>query len=285
MPGPGHRVRICRSVRSRPHDIVTEDVFPRVTRSCPPPTPTLPGTPDAPSPITVAPRVGARVLLRPALMLAMAVALVVAVRFMPVLHVGAGTGLGAGMGDIGMLRDGVWGRIWFVLAGAAFCALGLPRQAVCLAAGMAYGTVQGMTLATCATVAGGMVDFLVARVMGRMGARARLPSRVRDMCARLGRPLRERTFTCVLVLRLLPVGSAMMLSIAAGLAGARVAGFIAATALGSLPQTAVFVLMGGGTEVNHQWQVALAVGLFVISGLGGVWLLRGSQIARADRTT
>ncbi|POF61285.1 hypothetical protein KMAL_30880 [Novacetimonas maltaceti] len=89
----------------------------------------------------------------------------------------------------------------------------------------------------------------------------------------------------MLVLRLLPVGSAMMLSIAAGLAGARMAGFIAATLLGSLPQTAVFVLVGGGMEVNHQWQVALAVGLFVMSGLGGVWLLRGSRIARADRTT
>lgn len=267
-------------VRARATYIATEDVLPRVTRSCRPPPSVAPDPPDGP-PCAAAPRAGVGVLLRPALMVGLAVALVVAVRAMPGLR----AGLDMGPGNVAMLRDGVWGRVWFVLAGSAFCALGLPRQAVCLAAGMAYGTAQGMALATCATVAGGMADFLAARVMGRLGGAGRLPPRVRDMCVRLGRPLRERTFSCVLVLRLLPVGSAMMLSIAAGLAGARMAGFIAATLLGSLPQTAVFVLVGGGMEVNHQWQVALAVGLFVMSGLGGVWLLRGSRIARADRTT
>ncbi|NPC88765.1 TVP38/TMEM64 family protein [Gluconacetobacter entanii] len=267
-------------VRARATYIATEDVFPRVTRSCRPP-PSVAHAPSGAPSSAAAPRAGLGVLLRPALMVALAVAVVVAVRAMPGLR----TGLEMGPGNVAMLRDGIWGRVWFVLAGTAFCALGLPRQAVCLAAGMAYGTAAGMALATCATVAGGMADFLVARAMGRMGGGARLPPRVRDMCARLGRPLRERTFSCVLVLRLLPVGSAMMLSIAAGLAGARAAGFIAATLLGSLPQTVVFVLVGGGTEVNHQWQVALAVVLFVISGLGGVWLLRASRIARADRTT
>ncbi|WP_239020276.1 TVP38/TMEM64 family protein [Novacetimonas pomaceti] len=225
--------------------------------------------PASPSP----PPAGLRVLLRPALMVAMAAGLVMAARVAPGLH--------AALSDVVVLRDGARGRAWFLLAGLAFCALGLPRQAVCLAAGMAYGTAEGMVMATCATVGGALVDFFAARALGG----GRMPARLRGMGARLGQPLRERTFVTVLVLRLLPVGSAMMLSIAAGLARARMMAFVAATALGSLPQTAVFVLMGGGMQMNRQGRIALALMLFVASGLGGLWLLRASRIARADRAT
>ena len=65
-----------------------------------------------------------------------------------------------------------------------------------------------------------------------------------------------------------------MLSLLAGLSAVPVAAFTAATAIGALPQTLVFALLGSGIGLGHLARVVLAVALFIASALLGTWLMR-----------
>jgi uncharacterized membrane protein YdjX (TVP38/TMEM64 family) len=56
--------------------------------------------------------------------------------------------------------------------------------------------------------------------------------------------------------------------------------FLAASALGYLPQTAVFALLGKGVRVDGAWQIALAVALMAVSAAIGFALLRRHAAGR-----
>ena len=161
----------------------------------------------------------------------------------------------------------------FVGVGAIACAIGLPRQAVCFAGGLAFGAASGTALAMIATLIGCLVDFLWVRVAARDWARCRLLARFPRL-ASADRFLVDNPFAAILTLRLLPVGSCLMGSLLAGLSAAPVGVFVLATAIGVLPQTLVFALLGSGIGVGHLAQIVLAAGLFVVSGLLGTWLMR-----------
>ena len=57
--------------------------------------------------------------------------------------------------------------------------------------------------------------------------------------------------------------------------------FLAASALGYVPQTVVFALLGKGVRVDGAWQLALAVALFAVSVVIGLALLRRHRAGRA----
>jgi uncharacterized membrane protein YdjX (TVP38/TMEM64 family) len=185
---------------------------------------------------------------------------------------------------IASLQAGWRGRALFLFAGTLICAVGMPRQAVCFAGGIAYGVTQGVALSLLATVAGGLIGFLWARLAGRNWAKRALEGGRAGWFARLARLARRRPFMTILTVRLLPVGSALMLSLAAGVLGLRTLPFLAATVLGSLPQTIIFVLLGSGTRIGHGLQVLLALVLFGASGVVGLSLLRRSSLAEPDGT-
>ncbi|GBR19813.1 hypothetical protein AA0616_1633 [Komagataeibacter nataicola NRIC 0616] len=203
-----------------------------------------------------------RVLVRPLLLLAAFVALTVVLGRLPAVRemLTAGHGLHARAGS----------EIMFVLAASAFCGLGLPRQAVCFAAGAAYGIGAGCALATLATVTGCVWGYGWGRWAGRM----RMPARLGATLARVEGCVRAAPFASVLALRLMPVGSALLLNLAAGMLGVRVMPFMLATLLGSLPQTVVFVLVGTGMQLGGGARIGVAIGLFGLSALVGLWLMR-----------
>lgn len=203
---------------------------------------------------------GIRQLSRPALLLAGLLATGLLLRLVP-----------AG-GIAGLLRHEAdeRGVIDLTLVGAALCAVGLPRQMVCYACGYALGGWLGGAVALAAQVIGCVVDFGWARLVGRDWARRRLAGRL----ARLDRALAARPFATTLMLRLLPVGNNLLLNLAAGVSSAAALPFVAGSALGYLPQTAVFVLAGAGTQLGHSSQVALAALLLVLAAALGWWLLR-----------
>ncbi len=175
---------------------------------------------------------------------------------------------------VATLRNGASGRTLFLLVGSLICALGLPRQAVCFAGGIAYGLWEGTLLSTVATVTGCLLGFGWARFAGRGWARHWLEARAGGWLARLDRRVSARPFVTVLFFRLLPVGSSLALNLAAGVLGIAALPFAAATLLGSLPQTVIFTLLGAGTRIGHGAQVGLAVALFAASGAAGLMLMR-----------
>jgi uncharacterized membrane protein YdjX (TVP38/TMEM64 family) len=164
--------------------------------------------------------------------------------------------------------QGFPGELIFVLAGASFCAAGLPRQAVAFGAGYAFGLAGGAALGLLAQWLGCVATFGWARVVARDWAARRL----RGQLARADRFLATNPFTATLTLRLLPVGSNMAVNLLAGASGIGAAPFLTASAIGYLPQTAVFTLLGSGVRVGGPLQFALGIALFAVSGLLGMVL-------------
>lgn len=206
-------------------------------------------------------------LARPLLLLAGLVAAGLALRQMPGLAPQAMLGRWVtGQGPLGALA--------FVAGGGALCALGLPRQAVAFAGGFALGAWTGGALALLAMLVGCALDFAWARGVARDWARRRL----RGRGARLDAFLAANPFTATLTLRLLPVGSNVVLNLLAGVSGVAAGPFVAASALGYVPQTAVFALLGGGVRVSQGAQVAVAAVLLALSIALGLALARKRSV-------
>lgn len=170
------------------------------------------------------------------------------------------------------------GPVAFVAVTAAACAVGVPRQVVAYAGGLAFGFWPGALLALLAEVLACVADFFWARLLARSWATRWLAQRGGGRIDRLDRFLRANTFTATLTLRLLPVGSNIALNLLAGVSGVAVAPFLAASALGYVPQTAVFALLGSGLRVSQGAQVALGVALFAVSAGLGLLLMRRRPI-------
>ncbi len=180
------------------------------------------------------------------------------------------------------IRDeGLVGEAIFLAVGTAMTAAGLPRQTVAFLGGYAYGVVLGAALALLAQLLGCAASFWWARLIGRRWAERRMAGR---FGARL-RPLRDAlaadTFGATLAIRLLPVGNNLALNLLAGAAGIRLAPYLAASAIGYLPQTLVFALLGKGVRVDGAWQMALSAALLLVSVALGLRLLRRHRAGRA----
>lgn len=169
-----------------------------------------------------------------------------------------------------IMGHGLEGEIILVLGGALLTAAGLPRQAIAFAGGYAFGLKVGLIVAMLAQILGCVLDFFWARAIARDWVQARLGQRLARMDARLS----AHPFTTSLTLRLLPVGNNVALSLLAGLSSVSAPAFLTASALGYVPQTLVFALLGSGVQVSHGVQIGLAIALFVLSAGLGLLLMR-----------
>ena len=81
-------------------------------------------------------------------------------------------------------------------------------------------------------------------------------------------------FQMTVIVRLLPIGNNVVTSLLAGVTGMRARSFLAGSAVGYVPQTLAFALVGGGTKLAPAIEIALAVTLFAASALLGIALYR-----------
>lgn len=176
--------------------------------------------------------------------------------------------------DAGIEAAGQRGPVAFVALAAAACAVGVPRQVVAYAGGLAFGFWPGAALALVAEGLGCAVSFFWARLVARAWAARWLARAGGGRLDRLNRFLAANTFTATLTLRLLPVGNNLVLTLLAGVTSVASGPFLLASVLGYVPQTAVFALLGGGMRVSQSEQMALAMALFALSIAFGVWLMR-----------
>jgi uncharacterized membrane protein YdjX (TVP38/TMEM64 family) len=169
-----------------------------------------------------------------------------------------------------VLGKGVNGEFLFVGAGAVAIALGAPRQAISFLAGYAFDVALGTTLGVVATVCGCLLTFFYARWFGRALVTARFRARVR----RIEAFLHDNTFNMTLLIRLLPVGSNLVTNLAAGVTGVRALPFMLGSALGYVPQTFVFALVGSGISLDPLSRIGFGVAIFLVSGVLGIQLFR-----------
>lgn len=165
---------------------------------------------------------------------------------------------------------GLNGDLLFLAIGGLATAVGLPRQLIAFLGGYAYGILVGTLLATVAAGLGCILAFYYARLLGRVMIVGRYSSRIR----KLDEFVHDHPFNMTLLIRLLPVGSNLVTNLVAGVSSVRALPFFAGSVLGYLPQSLVFALVGGGVQVDNVWRIALAAGLFIVSGIIGIRLYR-----------
>ncbi len=183
--------------------------------------------------------------------------------------------------DLYIRDQGLLGETLFLLAGAAATAVGVPRQAVAFLAGYAFGTVVGVGVALAAQLLGCAVAFFWAGAVGHAWAERRLAGRFGPRLRPVVETLRENPFGAALALRLFPVGSNLALNLLAGMSAIPAVPFLAASALGYLPQTVIFALLGKGVRVDGTWQLVLSGLLLAVSVGLGLWLMRRHRAGRA----
>ena len=161
-------------------------------------------------------------------------------------------------------------KILFLAVGGLWTAVGLPRQAASFGAGYAFGFGAGLVLGVFATMLGCVGAFYYARLLGRDFVAARLSAKTRQIDAFLN----DNSFTTTLLIRFLPVGSNLVTNLVAGISSVPALAFFAGSALGYIPQTAIFALAGSGVEVDPALRIGLAAVLLLISGVMSVALFR-----------
>jgi uncharacterized membrane protein YdjX (TVP38/TMEM64 family) len=172
--------------------------------------------------------------------------------------------------DTEVKGQGLAGEGLFLLVGTLAAAVGLPRQMIAFLAGYAFGFSEGTALSLVAASFGCAVAFLFARVVARDFVRRRLHGRF----ARADNFLSRNTFTTTVAIRLLPVGSNLLLNLAAGVASVSMSAFVAGSAVGYIPQMLIFALVGSGINVNPELRITAGVILFVVAGIIGVRLYK-----------
>ncbi|PHS79284.1 MAG: SNARE associated Golgi protein [Rhodospirillaceae bacterium] len=166
--------------------------------------------------------------------------------------------------------QGMAGEILFITIATLATGLGLPRQIISSLAGYAFGIWLGTGLMLLGTVLGCIGSFYYARLLARGPVQRKFSGRIR----RLDDFLHDNTFTMTLLIRMLPVGSNVATNLAAGVSSVRAMPFFTGSAIGYLPQTFIFALLGSGVAVDPAGRISLSVILFVGSGVLGVYLYR-----------
>lgn len=175
--------------------------------------------------------------------------------------------------DTHIRGHGAAGLGMFTLAAALFTAVGLPRQVVSFLGGYAFGFVTGTALGTLGTAIGCAMAFFYARLFGRSFVARRFGHRIR----KVDEFLRGNTFSTTLVIRFMPVGSNLLTNLLAGVSGVRATPYLAGSALGFIPQTLIFALLGSGFNVDPALRITLSVVLFVASTWIGFRLYRSRR--------
>jgi uncharacterized membrane protein YdjX (TVP38/TMEM64 family) len=165
---------------------------------------------------------------------------------------------------------GLTGEMILVGIGSVFVAVGLPRQVISFLAGYGFGFSEGLAIALAATTGGCILTFFYARFMGRDVVARKFPGKVR----RIDDFLTDNPFTMTLLIRFLPAGSNLLTNLAAGVSKVSAVAFISGSAIGYIPQTAVFALVGSGISVDPVWRIGLSVLLFLACGGLGIHLYR-----------
>lgn len=169
------------------------------------------------------------------------------------------------------VRDrGLSGELLFLGVAAVATAIAVPRHVVSFLGGYAFGVAFGTLLALAATEIGCGLTFFYARFIGRPLVSARWAARAR----RVEDFIAAHPFSMTLLIRLLPVGNNFVTNLAAGVTRVPAAPFLGGSLVGYVPQTLVFALAGSGVELGAGLRIAIAVALFVISGLIGTALYR-----------
>lgn len=146
----------------------------------------------------------------------------------------------------------------------------IPTLPVSAASGLAFGVLTGTLLAATGALAGAMIAFSIARVLGREALKSKLsanPVFASDGSQKL-------LFWMVFLTRLIPLFSFALISYAAGVTAIHGWRFALASMLGMLPMTFVFAGLGNTFELNPLVTVIAALAILIVMSLLPWYLTR-----------
>jgi uncharacterized membrane protein YdjX (TVP38/TMEM64 family) len=153
-------------------------------------------------------------------------------------------------------KAGAIGIAVFVGAYVASTVAFLPGSILTLAAGFAYGPIWGVVIASPASVAGATAAFLLGRTVLRDWALRRTIESRRAHA--IGHAVEREGFKLVLLLRLSPLVPFNLLNYVLSLTNVRLGAYVAASALGMLPGTVLYVYLGSLAPTAAQLSAAAA---------------------------
>lgn len=164
-----------------------------------------------------------------------------------------------------------WGIFAFVLVYLARPIVLFPASVLTVVGGILFGPVVGVLVVVAAANASAMVAYGIGRLLGRPPGAVDSTRDETSLAHRWANRMRDHSFETVLIMRLVFIPYDLV-SYLAGILRLRALPFLLATALGSLPGTVSFVLLGASLDrVDDGFggldPVALVVGamIFVVS--------------------
>ncbi|MGA5197959.1 TVP38/TMEM64 family protein [Streptomyces exfoliatus] len=160
--------------------------------------------------------------------------------------------------------SGAGAVLLFGLAYGVCTAAFVPRPVLNLAAGALFGSAAGLTAAVAGTVLGAGIAFTLGRFLGQDALRPLL--RGRWLTAADGQ-LSRHGFRSMLAIRLFPGVPFAAANYCAAVSRMGYAPFLLATALGSVPNTAAYVVAGAQAGSPGSPAFLFSAGFIVLSGL------------------
>lgn len=172
-----------------------------------------------------------------------------------------------GMPSVDRVRTGFGSLGWFalplfVLFYVAATLVPLPKAVCTIAGGAIFGFWVGVVAVLIGAVAGSTAAFAIARRVGRDTVQRISADRIRELDVQVGR----RGFATVFGARLLPVIPFTTINYVFGLTSVTTRSYVAATAIGIVPGTAIYVAVGAFGFSPGSWPFVVAViGLVILT--------------------
>lgn len=128
----------------------------------------------------------------------------------------------------------------------------LPSFVITAANGLAFGIPLGIIISWTGGMAAALVMFLLARLLG--ASFVEKITKKSDLLAKANRYSGENGFFLILVARVIPIVSFDIISLIAGLSNIRFRSFVIATAIGQLPGTILYTIVGHDIANLDQYQ-------------------------------
>ncbi|MFE5943022.1 TVP38/TMEM64 family protein [Streptomyces sp. NPDC056480] len=160
--------------------------------------------------------------------------------------------------------DGTGAVMLFALAYGVCTAAFVPRPVLNLAAGALFGSAFGLTAAIAGTVLGAGISFTLGRFLGQEALRPML--RGRWLTAADGQ-LSRHGFRSMLAIRLFPGVPFAAANYCAAVSRMGYVPFLVATALGSVPNTAAYVVAGAQAGEPGSPAFLVSAGFIALSAL------------------
>ncbi|MFI1017709.1 TVP38/TMEM64 family protein [Streptomyces sp. NPDC020965] len=159
---------------------------------------------------------------------------------------------------------GVAAVVLYAVAYGACTAAFVPRPLLNLAAGALFGAQAGLVSALAGTVLGAGIAFTLGRLLGQDALRPLLRGR---WVKAADTQLSKHGFRSMLAIRIFPGVPFAAANYCAAVSRMGYAPFLLATALGSIPNTAAYVIAGSRAGSPTSPTFLIAMGFIVVTGL------------------